>query len=176
MSTFDLAIPTVLRHEGGYVNNINDPGGATNFGVSLRWLKAKGLLADLEHEEHIGDDEIAAMKLMNVDQAKQFYLTYWWTPFNYASIIAQMIATKVFDTSVNMGASRAHKFAQAIVGVPQDGIIGPKTIAEINAMSSLNFIVAYQNMQAQFYRGLVTTNPARQEFLKGWLARAYDRN
>ena len=40
MSDFNDAIPTVLRHEGGFENDVNDPGGATNFGVSLRWLKA----------------------------------------------------------------------------------------------------------------------------------------
>lgn len=176
MATFDLAIPIVRRHEGGFVNNPNDPGGATNFGISLRWLKEKGLLEDLEHSEgDLTHDEVQVIKLMTPDEANAFYLKYWWTPFSYSSIIAQAVANKVFDTAVNTGASRAHKFAQAIVGVPQDGVIGPKTLAEINAMPSLSFIVAYQNMQAQFYRGLAATNPARQQFLQGWLNRAYDR-
>lgn len=33
---FDKAIPTILRNEGGYVNNPTDPGGETNFGISKR--------------------------------------------------------------------------------------------------------------------------------------------
>jgi lysozyme family protein len=173
MSSFDLAIPTVLRHEGGLVDNPNDPGGITNYGVSLRWLKSKGLAGDLNHD---GDVNAKDIKIMTQDEAKTFYHTYWWDAYKYGLIDAQLVATKIFDSAVNMGAPRAHQFAQAIVGTVQDGNIGPKTLAEINAMPSLKFIVAYQERMAQFYRNLVATNPKRQEFLKGWLARAYDRN
>ena len=45
-ASFEAAIPTILRHEGGFSNDPQDVGGATNFGVSLRWLKAQGLLED----------------------------------------------------------------------------------------------------------------------------------
>ena len=37
MSAFELAIPIVLKHEGGFADNPADPGGATNFGISLRF-------------------------------------------------------------------------------------------------------------------------------------------
>ncbi len=172
MSTFELSIPTILRHEGGLVNNPNDPGGITNHGVSLRWLKSKGLAGDIDHD---GDVDAADIKLMTVDQASEFYRTFWWNAYSYGTINAQLVATKVFDTAVNMGPKRAHIFAQSIVGVPRDGVLGPKSFAEINACPSLKFLTAFQNLQAQFYRTLVATNPARQEFLKGWLNRAYDR-
>lgn len=172
MSSFDLAIPTILRHEGGLVDNPNDPGGITNFGVSLRWLKSKGLAGDINHD---GDVNATDIKIMTVDEAKGFYHQFWWDAYKYGNIIAQAVATKVFDAAVNMGAPRAHMFAQAVVGTTQDGVIGPQTLAEINAMPSLKFIVAYQEQMAQFYRRLVALNPARQEFLKGWLNRAYDR-
>ena len=173
MSDFNLAIPTILRHEGGLVDNPNDPGGITNFGVSLRWLHSKGLAGDLNHD---GDVNAADIKLMTKADATQFYLTYWWNAYHYSNIIAQAVATKVFDAAVNMGAPRAHSMVQAVLGMNQiDGILGPKSMAELNAMPSLKFIVAYQEAMAQFYRRLVYLNPARQEFLKGWLARAYDR-
>lgn len=172
MSLFELSIPTVLRHEGGLVDNPNDPGGITNHGVSLRWLKSKGLAGDIDHD---GDVDAQDIKLMTVDQASEFYKTFWWDIYHYENIVAQVPATKVFDTAVNMGPMRAHKFAQQIVGVPQDGILGPKSFAEINAMPSLKFIVAFQTLQANFYRSIVASNPARQEFLTGWLNRAYDR-
>jgi len=64
---------------------------------------------------------------------------------------------------------------QQAVGIAQDGVLGPKTFAEANAMPSLGLIVKLQGIQAAFYRSIVASNPARQQFLNGWLARAYDR-
>lgn len=173
MSIFELAIPIVLRHEGGLVDNPNDPGGITNHGVSLRWLKSKGLAGDLNHD---GDVDAEDIKIMTADQAAQFYKTYWWDKYNYGAIIAQVTANKIFDTAVNMGPFRPAIFAQRIVGIePTTGNIGPRTLAAVNAMPSTQFISAFQNMQAQFYRDLVAANPRRAEFLNGWLARAYDQ-
>lgn len=165
MSTFELAIPTILRHEGGLADNSADPGGITNFGISLRWLRSIRPTATAQ-------DIIQ----MTRDGATVLYRQYWWDAYQYGRIEAQAVATKLFDASVNMGASRAHKLAQIVVGVTVDGILGPKSFGEINAMPSLKFLVAYQEQMAQFYRGLVEANPGNQVFLKGWLNRAYDRN
>jgi lysozyme family protein len=176
MSLFELSIPTVLRHEGGFNNVSGDPGGATNFGVSLRWLRAQGLLEELEHEEgDVTHDEIQAIKLMTVAEAEAFYQRFWWDAYKYGTIIPQAVATKIFDMSVNLGAPRAHRMVQKALQLDQDGILGPKSMAELNTMSSLTVIISLQNTQAQFYRDLVTANPARQKFLQGWLNRAYDR-
>jgi lysozyme family protein len=172
MSSFELAIPTILRHEGGLVDNPCDPGGITNHGVSLRWLRSKGLAGDLNHD---GDVDAADIRIMTTEQATEFYKRFWWDYYRYGLINAQAVATKIFDAAVNMGAIRAHRIAQTVVGVLQDGVIGPKSLAEINAMPSLKFIVAYQEEMARFYRQIVSTNPCRQQFLKGWLNRAYDR-
>lgn len=178
MSIFELAIPIVLRHEGGFVNDAADPGGATNFGVSLRWLVSQGLLDKLEHDEgDVTQDAVQAVKLMSQAEAEMFYKDYWWTPGGYEAILAQMVANKVFDTAVNMGTARAVNFAQKIVGItpPYTGHLGPKTLAGINAMPTPIFLASYQNAQAAFYRALVAANPARGKFLAGWLNRAYDR-
>lgn len=172
MANFDLAIPTILRHEGGYVNNPADPGGATNFGVSLRWLKSQGLAGDIDHD---GDVDINDIKAMTVDDAKALYHKFWWNPYNYDAILPQAVATKIFDMAVNMGAPRAHKMVQQALNLTQDGVIGPKTLGLINTTNSLTLIQSLQNIQAQFYRDIVASNPARQQFLKGWLNRAYDR-
>ena len=175
MSDFNDAIPVVLRHEGGFVDNPNDPGGATDFGISLRWLQSKGLLAELEAEDKT-QDEVMAIRSMTKEQAMGYYKAYFWDPPKYQNLNAQSIATKLFDSAVNMGASRAHKLLQGCLGLPQDGILGPKTFAEANAMSPSVLVVKYQTAQAQFYRDLVAKNPKLEEFLTGWLNRAYDRN
>jgi lysozyme family protein len=178
MSDFESAIPTILRHEGGFNNDSQDAGGATNFGVSLRWLKAQGLLEDLEQQDRT-QDEIVVVKEMTQEQAAALYKSYWWNPYNYGAIDSQLVATKIFDTAVNLGAPRAHRIVQTCLGFPQDqrdGILGSKTMAEINAAGAAPLVVQIQNLQAAFYRQLVATNPARAKFLNGWLQRAYDRD
>lgn len=177
MSTFDLAWPIVKRHEGGFVNNPNDPGGATNFGVSLRWLVSQGLLTQLEHDEgDVTQDAVTAVKLMTEAEAQAFYVKYWWDANGYANVVSQALATKLVDTAINMGSVRANNFAQEIVGItPTTGHFGPKTTAAVNAFPQTQFILAYQNKMADFYRSLVAANPKRAEFLAGWLNRAYDR-
>jgi lysozyme family protein len=175
MSDFNDAVEVVLRHEGGFENNVNDPGGATDFGVSARWLRSKGLLEALEEGDKT-QDEVMAIRSMTKEQAMGYYKAYWWDFYKYQNLLAQPVATKVLDTSVNMGAPRAHKILQGIVGVVQDGVLGVKSFAEANAMSPSVLVVKYQTAQAQFYRDLVAKNPKLEVFLNGWLARSYDRN
>jgi len=195
MSDFKLAIPVVLRREGGFVDNLSDPGGATNFGVSLRWLKAQGLLTTLQAEEGavtqsevravrdmaVTQSEVRAVRDMTEAQAEAFYNLYWWEKYGYGKIISQPIATKVFDTAVNLGPSPAHKIAQeaaialgASLGVP-DGQLGPKSIEAINSLPSVPLLAGMQDLQAAFYKQLVLKNGAEKQFLAGWLNRAYDR-
>jgi lysozyme family protein len=174
MSDFDLAIPIILRHEGGFVNDKNDAGGATNFGVSLRWLKSRGLLTELEHQTGT-DDAVAAVAKMTREDAEAFYKKFWWLAYGYGGIVAQMVSNKIFDMAVNLGAPRAHRMVQAAVGVKTDGILGNGTLGEINHTSPGSLVLVLQNTQAQFYRTLVAQKPQLQEFLSGWLNRAFDR-
>ena len=158
MATFELAIPIVLRHEGGYVNDPADPGGETNFGISKRSYP------DVD------------IKNLTQNEAMVIYRTHWWDRYNYGAIIPQAVANKIFDMAVNLGASRAHKIVQKVLQIDQDGIVGPATLAELNTQSSLKVIVGLQDTQAQFYRNLVLADPSKQKFLQGWLNRAYDRS
>ena len=178
MSDFYEAIIPVLRHEGGFNNDSADPGSATNYGVSLRWLKAQGLLEDLEQQDKT-QDEVLVVKELTKEQAEAFYKTWWWDKYNYGAIDNQLVADKILDTAVNLGAPRAHRIVQTCLGFTQDqrdGILGVRSMAEINAAGAAPLVVQIQNLQAAFYRQLVAANPARQKFLQGWLNRAYDRS
>lgn len=158
MSDFNLAIPTVLRHEGGYVNNPSDPGGETNFGITKRSYPTVDI------------------KNLTVEAASAIYRRDFWDAHRYGDILAQAVATKVFDTAVNMGAKRAHIFLQDSVDVTPDGVLGPVTLARVNAANSVLLLQQYQQEQAAYYQKLVVANPRLQQFLKGWMNRAYDRS
>jgi lysozyme family protein len=132
MAEFKEAIPIVLDHEGGYVNNVHDPGGATKFGISLYWLKSLGLI-DLADVNHDGRIDVEDIKALTVDTAAGYYKKFWWDKYNYSWIKNQAIANKLFDSAVNMGGLQAHKIAQRTLtfcGYPcmDDGLIGQATL------------------------------------------------
>ena len=121
-SNFREALTHVLKHEGGYVNHPSDPGGATNKGVTLanfrRYVKPNGTVADL--------------KRLTVDQAAIVYRRYYWDAV-LGDMLPGGVDYAVFDFAVNSGPSRAVKFLQRIVGVVQDGRIGPKTLEAVES-------------------------------------------
>lgn len=180
MADFNKAIRVVLAHEGGWVNNPNDPGGATNYGVSLRFLK--------DHPEgdfnHDGRVDVRDIKNMTVEQASTIYKIFWWDKFHYGNIHDQTLATKVFDFSVNMGAKRAHILLQEALNdafdlnLECDGVLGPASIQAINSAQDgdeeQQLITAYCNSAWGFYQRLAERNPKLKVFLKGWKRRAFD--
>jgi lysozyme family protein len=182
MSCFDIAIQTVLKNEGGYVNDPKDAGGATKFGLSLRWLQSvlsselrqQGLALQYDASQQV---TIETIQQLNEADAKALYRFYWWTPFGYEKIHAQRIATKIFDCAVNMGSTQAHRCVQrALRAVPreslreveEDGILGPASFASINAADEAILLAAIKSEVAGFYRSL-----HQPHFLNGWLQRAY---
>jgi len=192
MSNFDLAFKTVLEHEGGLVDNKHDPGGITNYGISLRWLKSlPDLVGDLDRDGDVDADDI---KMMTPAKSKTFYRKEWWTKYHYDKIDNPGVAIKIMDMSVNMGAKQAHKLVQRslrAVGleIKDDGILGNMSFNAINIAQSQFLIPAMRCTQAGFYYALVMRNNALRKnkvkkssgkqyedlsiFLIGWLRRAY---
>ena len=107
--SFDLAWKKTKKHEGGYVNDKDDSGGATNWGISLRFVKAEGIELDIDGDGDIDKDD---MKALSEVKAKDIYHKYFWLRNKYDEVSNPEIASKLFDMSVNMGARQAHKLAQ----------------------------------------------------------------
>lgn len=177
MAEFLAAVSHVLQHEGGFVDAPTDPGGATHFGVSLRWLRGLGdtdgdgwLEGDLDHDGDVDADDIRAL---TQDQALGLYRTQWWDRYGYGQLADQRLATKIFDLAVNMGAGQAHRLVQRAlraVGktVREDGVMGPETRAAVDAYAYQGLLPALRSEAAGFYRSL-----NKPEFVAGWLNRAY---
>lgn len=177
MAEFARAIPIILQHEGGYVNDAADPGGATKYGISLRYLKSLTQeLGDLNNDAVIDAIDI---RDMTQQQAIAIYLRDWWNKYQYSNINDQKVANKVFDMAVNMGGGQAHKLLQRACNqicrqevLKVDGIIGSKTIAQVNQLPPNVLLAGLREQMANFYRSLVQQRPALAKFLRGWLNRA----
>jgi len=163
----EYAIEKTLEHEGGYVDHPADPGGATQFGISLRWYR-----------EHVDPDaDVGAIMRLTKSDAIDLYEKYFWDE-KYDLIHDRDVAAKVFDMAVNMGSKQAHKlFQRALLAcgkdVDDDGIVGPATLKAANGVEAGVLMAALRATQAGFYRGLVMKKASNEAFIKGWLRRAY---
>lgn len=152
---FDTCFHRLLGHEGGYVNNPNDPGGPTKWGVTQRVARANGYAGD--------------MKDFPVQKAKQIYLADYWKPIR-ADELPAGIRYAVFDAAVNSGVSQAIKWLQRAVKVQEDGKLGSLTLAAAKALSSdlvRSRMLAYR---LRFMTDLGTWST----FGKGWARRIAD--
>lgn len=193
MSNFSKAIKNTLKFEGGLVNNPNDPGGVTNFGISLRWavseMKAAGDdLSDLLDVDDDGDMDADDIRALDEVTATQIYRVGFWDRYKYDNIVAHPVSEKIFDMTVNMGPRQSHRNLQRAlrsVGemVVDDGIMGPRTRSSTNRAHSACLVAAMRSEQAGFYRMLIARNnslrkegihvPDFRVFKDGWLRRAY---
>lgn len=152
-SNFDKALAAVLVHEGGFVNNIHDPGGMTNLGCTKQtW------------EEWVGHpvDEKAMRALTPADVAPLYKRKYW--DKIQGDELPNGVDYVVFDCAINSGPGRAVKFLQGCVGSDMDGALGPKTLAAVKATNAKSLVEDYSKRRLSFMMDL----PAWATFGKGW--------
>ena len=156
---FDSLIGAVLVHEGGYVNDPDDPGGETKYGISKRSYPRLDIAALTE------------------SQARDIYHQDWWRKLRCSEIRDDRVAQKYLDACVNVGRSTGTKLLQRALcsiglSVAVDGKIGPQTLAAANIANPDSLLPAMRRLQAEHYEGLIKRNPKLAKFRRGWMARA----
>jgi lysozyme family protein len=149
---FDIAFDRLIGHEGGYVNHPDDPGGETNWGITLRTARAAGYTG--------------SMRDLTRAQAKEIYRTAYWGRAK-ADQYDGAIAFQLFDAGVNHSPGQAIRFLQRAVGVADDGVVGPMTLAAVHAMSVTDVLSRFNAERLDFYTKLSTW----PSFGKGWARR-----
>lgn len=171
MANFDAFFPTLLKYEGGFVNDPVDPGGATNKGVTMETFRscAKQYL-DIE-------PTLENLKALTDAQAGKIYKPLYWDKIRGDDIESQDLASIVFDFQVNAGAS-ASKLLQKVLNdlgakppLAVDGAIGPGTMAALKSADPVEVYRRYKQGRIDYYEDLVAKRPALGKFLKGWLSR-----
>lgn len=161
---FDKALDHVMKWEGGYVDHPDDPGGATNFGISLRFLQGIMPAAD---ENTIRD--------LREQDAADLYLEHFWLPA-YDRLHDARVATILFSTGVNMGVARAVRIAQQTANnlgfkLKVDGVFGPKTLS---ALDSLTPDAMLTEMRKLLVLRRLDIAKVKHPFIRGWIRRDLD--
>ncbi len=173
---FDLAYEHVKKWEGGYVNNKNDKGGATNFGISIKFLEdfhqtrtGQVLLGKM----NIHKVNVETIKNLTLEQAKAIYKKAFWEDTNISKLPLKF-AIVVFDFAVNSGSYAGARILQRAINADVDGIIGPLTITQAKIKAEENEQAVLETMfkyREDFYNNIVKRNASQKVFLKGWLNR-----
>lgn len=178
MKTVRELAEEIVAREGGFVNDPDDPGGATNHGVTIHTMRHLGL--DLD-----GDGRVTAadVRRLNRAQAVDIFLVHYFAKPGIANLPLQ-IQPSVFDMYVNAG-SHAVRILQRLLtrlgwNLQDDGAIGPKTLAAAQAAARLPQLAdAYGVARRDYYYGLGDARPASRKYCRrkdggkgGWITRA----
>ena len=126
MTQFDQAFQIIVGEEGGFTDNPADPGNWTA-GVCGKGI-CRGTKYGIAASSHPSLD-IASLTL---EQAQTIYRDTYWTPIQ-ADVLPKPLSLLVFDAAVNCGVNRAVGWLQAASGCAVDGVLGPQTLAAIEA-------------------------------------------
>ena len=170
----------IVAREGGYVNDPDDPGGATNHGVTLATLRRLGL--DLSGDGGISSADV---RMLTAPQAVDIFVEHYFRRPRIAEL-PQLLHASVFDMYVNAGANAVRILQRLIrdmrIDVGVDGVIGPKTIAAAHAAAAAapdHIADAYAIARRNYYYALADARAASRKFARrqdggkgGWIIRA----
>lgn len=154
---FPAALKAVLKHEGGYVNNPHDPGGATNKGITQETYNGYRLDEGLAKRD---------VRLINFLEISMIYRKRYWDKIR-GDDLPSGVDYCVFDFAVNSGVLRVSKFLQRVVGAAADGQIGPGTIAAVQQTTPYVIIDKLCDMRLGFLKKLAIF----KFFGRGWTTR-----
>jgi lysozyme family protein len=164
---FDKVMDYVLKNEGGYVWNPNDPGGPTNFGITQaqlsQWRGVPVSPVDVEG--------------LTIEEAKKIYYVHFWCPIGVTTKTPLAIATCILDTSILYGPHFGVLFAQNSLNtlganIAADGQLGPVTNIALLTVDVKTFVETYVANILIRIDSVIAARPKSETFRGGWTARA----
>jgi lysozyme family protein len=155
-SCYPEAISRVLKSEGGYVNHPSDPGGETNYGITIAVARANGYQGP--------------MRALPIEEARRIYKARYAAPVHFDEDPAGLDYT-LFDYAVNSGVGRANKVARRVCGLA-DNAAWPLLSMALDKRDPKAVIAAVNAERLKFLQGLKTW----PVFGKGWGPRVQSVN
>ena len=196
MAEFARAYSLVRRYEGGWCHVKGDPGGETYAGIARNFFPAWpgwSIIDSLKDTPffkagpNVFSRDLASMPKVRA-LVEDFYRREWWDKLGL-SALPQGVADEIFEQAVNLGKAGAGKQVQRLCNalnanrkgdplfsdIAEDGAIGPKTIAALNAVLGVyewsTIVLALNALQAAHYVDVAARNPEKRRFMRGWLSR-----
>lgn len=158
MNSYDTSFDRLIGNEGGYVNNPNDPGGETNWGITWPVLH-RAIGAQIVSPD-------TTIKNLTRAQAKLIYKAFFWD-VAHADELPPGVGFQLFDWEVNSGIGTGIRGYQRALGVADDGDFGPHSLAAAKAMPGDKQLVLILAERLDFMRKLSTW----KDFGDGWAGR-----
>lgn len=163
VSAFNLALAKVFEYEGGLVDDPDDPGALTKFGISKR-----------VHDE-------VDIEALTKESAAEIYREEYWEAINLDELAEQypFVAVELFEQAVNLGPPTAILNAQKAVNylgknIEVDGVMGPYTLGALKAVAyndGESLLKVLNALQFKRYLEIVDHNPTLKKYARGWLRR-----
>ncbi|NDV01413.1 holin-associated N-acetylmuramidase [Pseudoroseicyclus tamaricis] len=170
----------IVAREGGFVNDPDDPGGATNHGVTIGTMRRLGL--DLDWDGAVSEADV---RRLTAAQATDIFIEHYYRRPRIAEL-PEAVQPSVFDMYVNAGANAVRILQRLIrdmrIDCAVDGVIGPQTIGAARAAQEAapdHFVDAYGIARRNYYYRLADSRPASRKYARardggkgGWITRA----
>lgn len=173
MANFTPAYEDMLAHEGGYVNDKDDPGGETYRGVACKihskwdgWTLIDIMKRDRAFPSNLDKSEELQLAVRN------FYETNFWDKIKGDKIDNQEVAASIFDFAVNAGVRTSASLAQIVVNATTDGVIGPQSLGLINSFDPNHFLAEFTIAKIARYVNIVKRRSSSRKYFYGWVRRA----
>jgi lysozyme family protein len=156
---FKQAIGVLLQMEGGYVNDPDDPGGETNFGISKRSYPQLDI------------------KTLQIDKAIDIYYHDFWLKYKLNDINSSLVSTQLLLIFVNLSPSSAATCVQKAINrinnsIAEDGVFGSRTVQMVNKLPECHIVDHLRLELVKFYLNRVSINRKQLKNLEGWIRRA----
>ena len=180
MQNVETIATEIVRREGGYVNDPDDPGGATNYGVTIHTMRRLGL--DLDRD---GDVDARDVQALTRAQAVDIFVDHY---FHRPRIgeLPDALHPSVFDMYVNAGANAIRILQRLLTEMGQpvvvDGVLGPQSIGAAHTAWDTapgHLVDAYGIARRNYYFRIADRRPASRKYARtraggkgGWIKRA----
>ncbi|WP_298565671.1 holin-associated N-acetylmuramidase [uncultured Aliiroseovarius sp.] len=180
MKSVEEIATEIVAREGGYVNDPDDPGGATKYGVTIHTMRRLGL--DLDRDGKVTSKDV---KALTRDQARDIFLKHYFQKPRLAELPRPLQAS-VFDMYVNAGGNAVRILQKLLLKmgfkVAVDGALGPQTLAVARAALTAapdHLVDAYGIERRNYYYRLADRRPSSRKYARrrdggkgGWITRA----
>lgn len=180
MKTVDAIAQEIVVREGGYVNDPDDPGGATNYGVTIHTMRRLGL--DLDGDGRVTPSDV---RMLTRDEAVEIFKRHYYAKPKI-NMLPEPLQSSVFDMYVNAGGNAVKILQRLLIKFGEDlradGALGPQTISatyKVWEAAPAHLVDAYGIARRNYYYRLADRRKPSRKYAKrrdggkgGWIRRA----